>query len=283
MFKSLLINLLQFLEISLITSAAYFLVIHGSRNRKTHIAAAKLKQLIALKIESKNIIAQANYANAVCPSLKSKKYSFSDYSKTPLVEIAALELAPLSLRESLVKFALKAESQGYSRVKVLPLFLAPGVHVREDIPIEIKLAIKQIKERVTIELSPFLGKYSETIDLLADKFKELSSSSQILVAHGSRMPEVKDYYQDLKTKLNVITAYWFGSPSLTQQIEMSIAAGQTDIGIVPYFLFPGKITETIATEVVSLQAEYPGVNLRLAEPLGATEALAELIARKIEQ
>ena len=265
----------------MITSSAYFLIIHGSRSRKTEVAAAKLRQLTTLKIESKNIIAQANYVNAVCSSFKSEKSSSWNYSAAPLVEIAALELASLSLSESLVKFASKAESQGYRFVKVLPLFLAPGVHVREDIPIEIELAIKHIKDKVTIELSPFLGKYSETIDLLADKFAELSSRSRILVAHGSRLPEVKDYYQDLKIKLNAITAYWSTEPSVTQQVETLIAAGQTDIGIVPYFLFPGKITEAIATEVASLQVRYPKVNLKLGEPLGATEALAELIANKI--
>ncbi|NJK53531.1 MAG: hypothetical protein HC936_13280 [Leptolyngbyaceae cyanobacterium SU_3_3] len=48
----------------------------------------------------------------------------------------------------------------------------------------------------------------------------------------------------------------------------------------PIFLFPGKITEAIAQEVANLQQEYPHVELCLGKPLGATEAIAELIVQE---
>ncbi|MCC0177437.1 sirohydrochlorin chelatase [Waterburya agarophytonicola K14] len=275
------ISLLQFIEISLTTSSAYFLVIHGSRNLKTQTAAAKLQHLTSLKIKSKDIITQQNYGKIIFSSFESKTVTKLDFSQTPLVGIAALELTSLSLNQSLVEFALKADSLGFSRVKVLPLFLAPGVHVREDIPEEIALAIKQIKNRVTIELSPFLGKYSGMVQLLSDKFLELSARSRILVAHGSRLPGVADYYENLAQKLNATTAYWSTDPSLAQQVKAQITAGHTKIAILPYFLFPGKIVRAIAVEVASLQADYPNVELILGQPLGATKALAELIAKEI--
>ena len=49
---------------------------------------------------------------------------------THLVEIAALELSSKSLSESLIDFARQASSRGIKQIKVVPLFLAPGIHVQ---------------------------------------------------------------------------------------------------------------------------------------------------------
>ena len=202
-------------------------------------------------------------------------------AQVPLIEVAALELATLSLSESLIEFAQKAYDRGLKQVKVIPLFLAPGVHVTEDIPAEIASATEQIDNRVKIKLSPYLGKYSEILPLLAHKFDQLSGQGRILIAHGSRLPGVADYYHSLKKQLKAEIAYWSTTPSLFEQVEVQIAAGWQKIAILPYFLFPGKITEAIAIEVSLLQTKYPEVELILGEPLGATPALAELIVQKL--
>ena len=262
------------------TSPAYFFVIHGSRNRETQLAASQLEHLLIEKIESRMTI-ELSYLEGNLPSSKLENIRLLDYPQIPLIKIAALELAPLPLNKSLVGFAQKASSLGFNRIKVIPLFLAPGVHVSEDIPLEISLATKQINNLVIIELSTFLGKYSEMARLLTDKFSDLSAQTRILVAHGSRLPKVADYYQNMADRLNAVMAYWSLSPSLEEQLEVQIKAGKTRIAILPYFLFPGKITQTISTKVASLQAKYPQVELLLGQPLGATEAIAELIAKEI--
>ena len=275
-----LINLASFNEISLTTSSAYLLVIHGSRNRKTYDAALKLKQLLTTQLQSKNILTQQNYLDSSRSSLESKITDRKERRNTPLIDVAALELAPLSLSESLVKFARQAHRQGIERVKVLPLFLIPGVHVKVDIPTEIESAIAKIGNRTVIELSPYLGKYSGMIQLLNQKFAGLPAQARIIVSHGSRMPQVSDYYQNLATQLDAVMAYWSVEPSLSQQVEAQIAAGHKRIAILPYFLFPGKITEAIAKEVSELQTKYPEVESILGQPLGATPVLAELIAQE---
>lgn len=197
----------------------------------------------------------------------------------PLVGIAALELADLSLSESLINFAHQANSKGFKRIKVIPLFLSPGVHVQSDIPTEIATAAKQIDDRITIELSPYLGKYSEIVTLLAQQFEELSARTRILIAHGSRLLAVVEYYQQLGNQLNADVAYWSTMPRFSEQIKLKIAAGSKKIALLPYFLFPGRITEAIAKEILVLQQEYPEVELQLGKPLGETPAIAELIAQ----
>ena len=264
------------------THSAYFLVIHGSRNRETLFAAARLQELLTTKTASK-------LSNLAVPSGKESRLNSSFFSqvktldspKIPLLEIAALELAPLPLNQSLVNFADKAYARGFSKVKVFPLFLAPGVHVIEDIPSEISLAVEQVGDLITIELSPFIGKYSAMEQLIIDKFLTLSGQTRILMAHGSRLPAVKEYCTQLANKVEASVAYWSTNPSLQEQVAIQVARGSKKIAILPYFLFPGRITKKIASEVASLRAKYSEVELILGQPLGTTKALAELIAQKI--
>jgi sirohydrochlorin cobaltochelatase len=273
-----LINLYTFSEISLTLSSAYFLIFHGSRDPRTYSLASYLGELLTIKFKSKNILIQQNCLNT---NLAVFEPITLNSPKLPLVKVAALEFAELSLNESLVAFAQEAVQKGFRKIKVLPLFLAPGIHVQQDIPTEIALAIKKINNQVLIELSPYLGKYSGIIPLLAQQFSTLSTAGRVVIAHGSRSPQVAHYYQNLARQLKALIAYWSVAPSLTQQVEAQIAVGQKQIGILPYFLFPGKITEAIAQEVSVLQKQYPQVELILGQPLGATESLAELIVEEI--
>jgi len=53
--------------------------------------------------------------------------------------------------------------------------------------------------------------------------------------------------------------------------------GYREIAILPYFLFSGGITDAIAQAVEALKLQFPGVSLYLAEPLGVSGELADLI------
>ena len=267
----------------MISSYAYLLVFHGSRDCRTQTTALNLSKLLMAKHQPKNILTQQNYLEKNLTHFAHKSpfelITISDFPSAPLIEVAALELAEKSLSESLISFAQKAIQQGYKKIKVVPLFLAPGVHVQSDIPAEIALASKQISNQVTIELSVYLGKYSGIVTLLARQFEELSAKTRIIIAHGSRLPTVSEYYQNLSDQLDADMAYWSTLPRFTQQIKTQIAAGSKKIALLPYFLFPGKITEAIASEVAQLQQEHPQVELLLGKPLGATPAIADLIAQ----
>ena len=261
----------------MISSSAYLLVFHGSRDRQAQSAAWKLANLLKTQFQTKNILTQHNYLQNKNINFEPEKIQATAHSERPLVDVAALELGEFSLSESLVEFSLTAVQRGYQKIKVIPLFLAPGVHVREDIPSEIALAIKKINNQITIELSPYLGKYLAMTTFLSQRFATMSGQIRILVAHGSRLPQVTEFYQDLASRSEAKLAYWSTTPSLAQQVQQQIHLGHQKIAVLPYFLFPGKIATAIATEVAQLQQTYPQVELILGEPLGATAALAELI------
>jgi sirohydrochlorin cobaltochelatase len=72
-------------------------------------------------------------------------------------------------------------------------------------------------------------------------------------------------------------------PSLAEQIDSLVRGGQQQIGIVPYFLFNGGITDAIAKNVAQLKQQFPTAELNLANPLGASEELADLIRDLIQK
>jgi sirohydrochlorin ferrochelatase len=61
-----------------------------------------------------------------------------------------------------------------------------------------------------------------------------------------------------------------------------VEAGKSEIVILPYFLFPGRISQAIVDRVGELSQNFPQAKLVLTPPLGATPELARLIAKEIK-
>jgi sirohydrochlorin ferrochelatase len=213
-----------------------------------------------------------------------------DYQQTltlspphPLVGTATLELAEAPLHEQIRQFARVAVCKGYNHLQLLPLFLLPGVHVREDIPTEVALAQQGLGEAVRLNQRPHVGTHPGLAKLLASQWARVDADAKILLSHGSRRAGGNEPVEAVAGQLGAVAAYWSVQPMLEEQIDILAAAGHKRIGILPYFLFPGGITDAIAQSVASLQAKFPGVQLSLGESIGASSELANLILDLIEQ
>lgn len=246
--------------------SAYLLVSHGSRDPRQEIAMQQLAKLVNNKLESN--LQKSIIGGVVSPP------------KCELVGTAYLELKPEPLHEQIKRFAQMLKASGYHRLKILPLFLLPGVHVMEDIPGEVALA-QQAAEDMIIELQPYLGSHAGVEKLLA---KQIAKSSEnyynqgwILLTHGSRRPGSKKQVEAMAANLGVLTAYWSVAPSLESRVKELVSAGCKNITILPYFLFAGGITDAIARSEQKLKLQFPAVRFQLAEPLGASAELADLI------
>jgi len=194
----------------------------------------------------------------------------------PLVGTACLELAPVPLHEQIREFGDRALKYGYNRIEIVPLFLLPGAHVMEDIPAEVAIAQKTLG-RLKLELKPHLGTHPGLVRLLAKKQATTKAEAGILLAHGSRRAGAKQPVEAIAQQLGVVSAYWAVPPSLASRVQELVTAGHQQIGIIPYFLFAGGITDAIAQSVEQLQGQFPAAEIRLAEPLGASQELALLI------
>lgn len=241
---------------------ASLLVTHGSRDPRPQIAAERLVQLI-LQQKSSQTYPDTNVA------LLSRTKTF--------VGTAALELADLPLHESIYHFATQAKAMGMTDVQIIPLFLLPGVHVREDIPAEVKQAQRALGTESTLHLQPYLGSYPGIVSLLAQQYTELPAQGRILLSHGSRRHQGNQPIERIAGQLDAVPAYWSVEPRLRESVIELMERGCRSLTILPYFLFPGGITEAITQDVTQLQNQYPGCQLQLGSPLGATPQLASLI------
>ncbi|MEH1868158.1 MAG: sirohydrochlorin chelatase [Nostoc sp.] len=246
-------------------SSAYLLVSHGSRDRRPEVAMQQLAKLVCNKLPN----------------------NYNPSSSEHLVGIAALEMSPQPLHEQIQKFAKSAfgdrwvglhkPSQNENSIKIVPLFLLPGVHVMTDIPAEVALAQQAIGQNIMIDLQPHLGSHPKLEKLLAKQISTIKAEAWILLAHGSRRPGSKETVEAMAASLSAVAAYWTGPPSLESRVKELVAVGYKEIAILPYFLFAGGITDAIAASIEELKLQFSAVNFQLAEPLGANAELAELI------
>lgn len=192
------------------------------------------------------------------------------------IATACLELAPQPLHQQIQQVAQQALHLGCRRLVILPLFFLAGVHVRVDLPAEIKLAKLALGDSIELHLCPHLGSHPDMEKLLAQSFAEFPlATARILLAHGSRRSPANREIAALADRLQAIPAYWSVAPSLGDRISELSAAGHRQIAIVPYFLFTGGITDAIVQTVADLAA-HSACRLQLGDPLGATPGLAEI-------
>ncbi|MFQ4145567.1 sirohydrochlorin chelatase [Chlorogloeopsis sp. ULAP02] len=247
--------------------SAYLLVSHGSRDPRPEIAMQQLARLVSNK-------AQGNLVKAVGGHIT----SISECDT--LVGTANLELTPKSLHQQIIDFVRNTISPSAlqpTSLKIVPLFLMPGVHVMEDIPHEVALAQQSLGQDIFIELQPYLGSHSGLEQLWVKQLAATTATAKIVLAHGSRRWGSQQPVEAIAKKLDAVTAYWAVPPSLESQVQQLIAAGYKQIAILPYFLFAGGITDAIAQATKKLQLHFPEVNFQLAEPLGVSAELADLV------
>ena len=236
---------------------SYLLVMHGSRDPRPQVALGKLAQGVG-----ETLIAKTNFTS-----------SKLDTASGPLVGTASLELGPALLDEQIKQFGQQALASGLHQMQVLPLFLLPGVHVKEDIPAAVIQAQHALGGEVSIDLRPHLGTHPGLAKLVANRMARLSVDAWILLAHGSRRPGGNGPIEKIANQVQAVPTYWSVPPKLEKRVRELVAVGHQRIGIMPYFLFSGSTTDAIAEEVARLRLKFPQ-QLQLATPL---EPSAELV------
>ena len=122
-----------------------------------------------------------------------------------------------------------------------------------------------------------MGSYFSLQRLLVKIIGDRSLDGRIIVAHGSRRVEANKSIETMAISLNAVAAYWAISPSLKDMVAQLVADGKRKIGILPYFLFSGSITDAITQSIQDLKLLFPEVSFQRYEPLGANGELIDLI------
>jgi sirohydrochlorin ferrochelatase len=112
----------------------------------------------------------------------------------------------------------------------------------------------------------------------------------LLVDHGSRRDGANASLDEMAALVRAqlgegeivgVAHMELAAPSIGDGIRALIAAGATELVVVPYFLAAGRhSTEDIPRLVAEAMAEHPGVTHRVAAPLGVDALLAALVIKR---
>lgn len=108
----------------------------------------------------------------------------------------------------------------------------------------------------------------------------------LLVDHGSRLAAANAQLAEvaalvarrLPATLVAHAHMELGVPSIADAVAALATRGVTDLVVVPYFLAPGRHASEDVPRLAREAADRHGVAVRVAEPLGVHELLAELVA-----
>lgn len=249
------------------SSVAYLLVTHGSRDPRPDQAAQTLATTLATRLQ----IAAPDSTRPSSPA------PTAVLSPPGLVGTATLELAEQPLHAQITAFARTAIARNLTQLYILPLFLSAGVHVMEDIPAEIALAQAQIGAAIALVHLPYLGASPLLPDLLAAQQADYTVEAWVVLAHGSRRSGGNQPVESLAAQVGGQTAYWAVEPHLEPCLRTLLEQGCRRIGIVPYLLFPGGITDAIAAQLAALQAAYPDSSWQILPPVGLWPGIDQAI------
>jgi sirohydrochlorin ferrochelatase len=127
-----------------------------------------------------------------------------------------------------------------------------------------------------------LGSHPDLGRLLAKQVVATKAEAKILLAHGSRRPGANDPVEAIAAEIGAVAAYLAVPPSFEAQVQL-MSAGYKNLLIIPYFLFAGGMTDAVAQRQEELKLQFPEVSFQLAEPLGASAELVELIWDLLEK
>jgi sirohydrochlorin cobaltochelatase len=287
------------------SSTAYLLAFHGSRDPRPGQAMEQLAQLVRSRLQQhlqpsqKNGLHRSSMAHESLPAGKGQSTRASsslapihpeclpdpeaeddstprDSQQYPLVGTACLEFGVLPLHEQLKHFSRRAQATGANAVRVVPMFLAQGVHVMEDLPTEVRLAQQSLPE-MAIELCPHVGGHPHLRQLFEAQLAATIADHVVWLAHGSRQPGGNSRVSSLARDWGGSVAFWTMAPNLESQVSQAVRNGIQRLAIVPYFLFPGRITDAITQMTAELSLRFPQIAIHLLPPIGPSPVLANLV------
>lgn len=112
----------------------------------------------------------------------------------------------------------------------------------------------------------------------------------LLIAHGSRREASNDEIRALTRALEMRAGSAFdgvrcgflelASPAIGEAVDQCVAAGATEVLVLPYFLSAGRhVVEDIPADLEPKRRQYPRTSIRLLDYVGASDAMVELLAR----
>jgi sirohydrochlorin cobaltochelatase len=200
-----------------------------------------------------------------------------------------IELSPPPLGEAVAELV----AGGHRRLAAVPLMLVAAGHAKGDIPAA--LAREQLRHPgLAVAYGRPLGAHPTVLALLRERLADAGAdrdTTVLLVGRGSTDPdanaEVARAARLLAETSDVAgVEYAFVSlapPGVPAGLDRCAALGARRIVVLPYFLFTGVLPRRVAEQAAAWAAGHPEADVRRADVLGDTDALADLVIERYDE
>ena len=193
----------------------------------------------------------------------------------------------------LLEAGLDLAARASRRVLVIPFILNAAGHVKMEIPAAVAAA-RARHPGVDFAVARHLGMGPEVLGLLQGRLNGLMdglarpdprTTGVILLGRGSSDAGANGELARLARWLfeanhhDLVDLAFTGIawPRLETAVQRQARLGMTQIAILPVYLFAGRLTERISTQVGRLRTQYPGVAFALADYFGSDPAIFDLL------
>lgn len=208
------------------------------------------------------------------------------------VTLGFVELAEPSIAEAVADALEGREITGDADAIVVPLMLATGGHVREDIPESIDEGRGDADVRYARPLLPspllmaaLLERVADALDADEPDSWRPKDTAMVLVGRGNLVSEANaEHYRLCRMTMekaglaSVHPAFiQVCRPSVPEALSAALASGADHIVVAQNFLFHGKLRTWTHEQVAAWQESHPDVQIRIADVIGDCGQLAQLV------
>ncbi len=198
---------------------------------------------------------------------------------------AHVDNASPSVRAALAALAAAGERD----VVVLPLLLTPASHSKTDVAASVQEG-RRDHPSLRLRYGRPLGPHPVLVEVVARRLAEAGASPDdpvLLVAGGALDPDANAQVAATARLLwegrawpSVDVAFASATrPTVPEALDRLRRLGHARVSLAPYFLGPGRLPAQVAAQARAAE----GVEVVLAEPVGASGALAGLLLERYDE
>ena len=233
------------------------LVLHGSKDRRYHEAAAAFFS------------------------------AWRQYRPARSSHVCFLEHAEPLFAEKLVQLVVSG-----SPVCVLPLFLHQGIHSTRDIP-GVVADIRQQFPAADIRISGVLDDTEAMAEALAGRIGDAmpDAGAVVVLSHGADMAGAEDMVREVtglvaeRSRAAHVLPAWMtgGSTHLEDALEQLMEKGVDSVVVAPHLLLAGGWIMKVEALLDRYRRQFAHISFVLAPPLGAHPAILRLMDTRLTE